>query len=58
MRSSTGIKPGLDIFWLRDKSLADMDNLPDPDELAGDIIENIEASLEAFKEIREALNGE
>lgn len=48
----------MDIFWLRDKSLADMDNLPDPDELAGDIIENIEASLEAFKEIREALNGE
>jgi type I restriction enzyme M protein len=51
-------KTSLDIFWLRDKSLADMDNLPDPDELAGDIIENIEASLEAFKEIREELNGE
>jgi type I restriction enzyme M protein len=51
-------KTSLDIFWLRDKSLADMDNLPDPDTLAGDIIENIEASLEAFKEIREELNGE
>jgi len=51
-------KTSLDIFWLRDKSLADMDNLPDPDELAGDIIENIEASLDAFKEIREELNGE
>jgi type I restriction enzyme M protein len=51
-------KTSLDIFWLRDKSLADMDNLPDPDELAGDIIENIEASVESFKEIREELNGE
>jgi type I restriction enzyme M protein len=29
----------LDITWLKDKSLADLDNLPDPDLLAGDIIE-------------------
>ena len=34
-----------------------MDNLPDPDVLANDIIENIESSLEGFKEIMEDLNG-
>ena len=31
-------KTSLDIFWIKDKSLADLDNLPSPDELAGDII--------------------
>jgi len=50
-------KTNLDIFWLRDKSLADLDNLPDPDLLAAEIIENIESGLNSFKEIMEALNG-
>jgi len=27
-------KTSLDVFWLRDKSLTDLDNLPEPDELA------------------------
>lgn len=49
-------KTNLDIFWLKDKSLADLDNLPDPDVLANEIIENIEASLDSFKEIMETLN--
>ncbi len=44
-------KTNLDIFWLKDKSLADLDNLPDPDDLAQEIIENLEAGLESFKEI-------
>lgn len=44
-------KTSLDIFWLRDKSLADLDNLPDPDELAGDIVENLEAAVESFKAV-------
>lgn len=44
-------KTNLDIFWLKDKSLADLDNLPDPDVLASEIIENIEAGLESFREI-------
>ncbi|MFW6351379.1 MAG: N-6 DNA methylase [Bacteroidota bacterium] len=51
-------KTSLDIFWLKDKSLTDMDNLPDPDVLAKDIIENIESSLGGFKEIMDELNGE
>ncbi len=49
-------KTSLDIFWLKDKSLTDLDNLPDPDTLAQDIIENIEAGLESFKGIIETLN--
>ena len=44
-------KTSLDIFWLKDKSLADLDNLPEPDELALDIIENLEAGLASFREV-------
>jgi type I restriction enzyme M protein len=50
-------KTNLDIFWLRDKSLTDLDNLPDPDILASEIIENLESGIESFKEIMETLNG-
>ncbi len=48
-------KTSLDIFWLKDKSLADLDNLPEPDELALEIIENLEAGLNSFREIAAAL---
>jgi len=44
-------KTSLDIFWLKDKSLADLDNLPDPQILAEEIIENIEAGLENFRNV-------
>jgi len=50
-------KTNLDIFWLRDKSLTDLDNLPDPDVLAGEIIENIKSGLECFKDLMETING-
>jgi type I restriction enzyme M protein len=50
-------KTNLDIFWLKDESLGDMENLPDPDELALEIVENLEAGLNSFKEIIESLNG-
>jgi type I restriction enzyme M protein len=49
-------KTSLDITWLKDKSLADLDNLPDPDVLALDIVENLEAGLESFRSIIVALN--
>ena len=51
-------KTNLDIFWLKDDSLGDMDNLPDPDVLALEIVENIEAGLASFKEIVEGLNDD
>ncbi|GAI00541.1 unnamed protein product, partial [marine sediment metagenome] len=42
-------KVNLDIFWLKDESLEDMENLPDPDTLARDIAENLESALEQFR---------
>jgi type I restriction enzyme M protein len=44
-------KTSLDIFWLKDKSLADLDNLPEPDDIAAEIIDNVEAGLVCFREI-------
>jgi type I restriction enzyme M protein len=41
----------LDVFWLKDKSLTDLDDLPEPDELAEEIIENLEAGLNSFREV-------
>lgn len=49
-------KTSLDIFWLKDNSLTDLDNLPDPDVLAIEIIENLAAGLENFKAIAATLN--
>jgi len=49
-------KTSLDIFWLKDKNLADLDNLPEPDVLVDEIIQNLEAGLESFKTIASALN--
>lgn len=49
-------KLSLDIFWIKDKSLADLDNLPPADELADDIIENLQGALECFKDLKTQLN--
>ena len=49
-------KTSLDVFWIKDKSLADLDNLPDPDVLADDIIENLQSALESFQELKKHLN--
>lgn len=49
-------KTSLDIFWLKDKSLTDLDNLPEPDELAEGIIENLEAGLNSFREVLSGLS--
>ena len=48
-------KISLDIFWIKDKSLADLDNLPSPDVLADDIIENLQSALESFQELKAQL---
>ena len=44
-------KTSLDLFWLKDDSLADLDNLPEPADLAEEIIENIEAGLANFRTV-------
>jgi len=48
-------KTSLDITWIKDKSLPDMDETPEPAVLAQEIIENLEAGIESFKEICGAL---
>ena len=48
-------KTSLDISWIKDQSLADLDNLPNPDVLAEEIIENLEAGLVSFKAILSAI---
>lgn len=42
-------KTSLDIFWLKDESLADSDNLPAPAVIALEIVEDLQAALEQFK---------
>ncbi|MBT6341206.1 MAG: SAM-dependent DNA methyltransferase [Desulfobacula sp.] len=49
-------KASLDIFWLKDDSLEESENLPDPGIIAQEIVEDLEAALELFREISEDLN--
>jgi type I restriction enzyme M protein len=48
-------KASLDIFWLKDGSLEDSDNLPDPAILAQEIVESLETALEQFRGIEDEL---
>jgi type I restriction enzyme M protein len=50
-------KTNLDIFWLKDDSLTDLDNLPEPEIIAAEIVENLEAALESFKSVQESLKS-
>jgi type I restriction enzyme M protein len=50
-------KTNLDLFWLKDESLEEMENLPEPDIIASEIVENLEFALEQFKEIVEDLEN-
>jgi len=49
-------KASLDIFWLKDDSLEDSDNLPEPGILAAEIVADLEAALEQFRLIAEDLS--
>ncbi|HUF85119.1 MAG TPA: class I SAM-dependent DNA methyltransferase, partial [Acidimicrobiia bacterium] len=48
-------KASLDLFWLRDESLEDTDNLPPPEIIAAEIAEDLEAALSEFAQIAETL---
>jgi len=50
-------KANLDIFWLRDESLEESANLPAPDVLAAEIMEDLRAALEQFQEIAEDMGA-
>ena len=44
-------KHNLDIFWLKDESLEASENLPDPDVIAAEIVEDLRAALEQFEAV-------
>jgi type I restriction enzyme M protein len=48
-------KVNLDIFWLKDKSLEDSDDLPEPDILAQEIADDLQTALELFAGIAKDL---
>jgi type I restriction enzyme M protein len=48
-------KTNLDIFWLKDETLEDTDNLPPPDIIATEIVEQLEIALEEFRTVEEIL---
>jgi hypothetical protein len=50
--------PALNILRLRDESTEDSDNLLAPDVLAQEIVYDMEAALEQFREIATDLSGE
>ena len=48
-------KLNLDLFWIKDESLTDIDSLPSPDVIAVEIVDGLEAALEQFTKIAERL---
>jgi type I restriction enzyme M protein len=50
-------KVSLDIFWLKDDSLMDLENLPEPEVIADEIKENLESALESVTELIENLKN-
>ena len=50
-------KVNLDITWLRDESIEDMDNLPAPEVIAREIVEDLTAALAEFEAVAAALEA-
>ncbi|MFI6331499.1 N-6 DNA methylase [Micromonospora chersina] len=50
-------KVNLDITWLRDESLEDMENLPAPEVIAREIVEDLTAALAEFEAVAAALEA-
>ena len=51
-------KASLDVFWLKDEDLEDLDSLPEPDVLAEEIAEDLRTALEQFDGLAEELRSE
>lgn len=47
-------KASLDVFWLRDASMTDLENLPEPEVLAEEILENLRSALASFEAVAAA----
>ena len=41
-------KASLDLFWLKDATMTDLENLPEPEVLMSEIMENLEAAIVQF----------
>lgn len=50
-------KVNLDISWLRDDNMINLENLPEPEDLLNDIIENLRFGLESFENVLKELNS-
>jgi type I restriction enzyme M protein len=50
-------KANLDITWLKDASLEDLDNLPSPDVIAREIVDDLTAALVEFEAVATALEA-
>jgi type I restriction enzyme M protein len=50
-------KVNLDITWLRDESLEDVENLPAPEVIAREIVEDLTAALAEFEAVASALEA-
>jgi type I restriction enzyme M protein len=50
-------KVSLDLVWLRDESLEDLDNLPLPEVIAQEIVADLEAALAEFSAVAEGLSA-
>ena len=50
-------KVSLDLFWLRDDSLEDIDNLPPPVVLAAEIAEDLQSALAEIQALTESLTA-
>ena len=44
-------KASLDVFWLKDASMTDLENLPEPEVLAAEILENLRSALASFESV-------
>jgi type I restriction enzyme M protein len=50
-------KASLDVFWLKDEALEESANLPDPDVIAAEIVEDLRAALEEFEQLSASLQS-
>jgi type I restriction enzyme M protein len=49
-------KANFDIFWLKDNNTVQLTNIPEPDVIIDDIIENMENALESLRSIKDSLD--
>ncbi|MDG6971019.1 MAG: hypothetical protein JRN54_07945 [Nitrososphaerota archaeon] len=55
MMETDKLNANLDIFWLKDEAMVDLENLSAPEILAQEITENLEAALEQFRSVSDEI---